>query len=120
MFLDTSSIKFAHSPEFPLLWEYLLRMVFEIIKVTILINMKRYVVYWGANGMKKKNEMKPIVTTPFQTIREAVRSTGLSERYMRKLHSEGKLPHVMSGNRVLVNVPKLMEMMDKVCVLQEY
>lgn len=68
--------------------------------------------------MKKKNEIKPIVTTPFQTIREAVRSTGLSERYMRKLHREGKLPHVMSGNRVLINVPKLMEMMDQLCTVK--
>ena len=68
--------------------------------------------------MGKKPEMKPVVTTPFQTIREVVRSTGLSERYMRKLHREGKLPHVMSGNRVLINVLKLMEIMDQLCTIE--
>ncbi len=65
--------------------------------------------------MAKRVETKPIPITPFQTIREVVRSTGLSERYMREMHRAGKLPHVMSGNRVLVNVPKLMEMMDGLC-----
>ena len=68
--------------------------------------------------MAKKAETKPVPVTPFQTIREAVRSTGLSERYMREMHREGKLLHVMSGNRVLVNVPKLMEMMDGICTIQ--
>ena len=62
-------------------------------------------------------ELVPV--TPFQTIREAVRLTGLSERYVRRLYHEGKLPHVMSGNRVLVNVPKLMEMLDRLCSVTE-
>ena len=69
--------------------------------------------------MVKRLEIRQISMTPFQTIREAVRLTGLSERYMRKLHHDGKLPHVMSGNRVLVNVPKLMEMMDRLCSITE-
>ena len=67
--------------------------------------------------MKCKTATKPVADTPFQTIREAVRTTGLSEKYMRRLHREGNLPHVMSGNRVLVNVPKLMEQMDRLSVL---
>lgn len=66
--------------------------------------------------MKSKTMTKPVLNTPFQTIREAVRSTGLSERYMREMHRNGKLPHIMSGNRVMVNVPKLLEMMDQVCM----
>lgn len=69
--------------------------------------------------MAKRVETKHAPITPFQTIREAVRLTGLSERYMRQLHHEGKLPHVMSGNRVMVNVPKLMEMMDRLCSITE-
>ncbi len=64
----------------------------------------------------KKIVTKPVSNTPFQTIREAVRSTGLSERYMREMHREGNLPHVMSGNRVLVNVPKLMELMNQLSI----
>ena len=69
--------------------------------------------------MGKRVEAKLVSVTPFVTIREAVRLTGLSERYVRRLHHEGKLPHVMSGNRVLVNVPKLMEMMDRLCSVTE-
>ena len=68
--------------------------------------------------MAKRVDTKPIPITPFQTIREAVRSTGLSERYMREMHRAGKLPHVMSGNRVLVNVPKLLEILDGLCTIQ--
>ncbi len=69
--------------------------------------------------MGKRAEVKILSVTPFLTIREAVKLIGLSERYVRKLHHEGKLPHVMSGNRALVNVPKLMEMMDRLCSVSE-
>ena len=51
---------------------------------------------------------------PFATIRETVTKTGLSERYIRKLKSDGKLPCVMSGNRSLVTVPQLIELMNKI------
>ena len=68
--------------------------------------------------MKSKVTTKPIVTTSFQTIREAVRSTGLSEYYLRKMYREGKLPHVMSGNRVLINVPMLIQKMNQMCMTE--
>ncbi len=69
--------------------------------------------------MKNKVAPKQVLNTPFQTIREAVNSTGLSERYLRKLHAEGKLPHVMSGSRVIVNVPKLLEVMNQMCSISQ-
>lgn len=50
---------------------------------------------------------------PFVTIREAVSITGLSERYLRTMHHENKLPCIMSGNRCLVDVKMLMEQMHK-------
>ena len=56
---------------------------------------------------------KPIDERPFVTIRDCVVRTGLSERYIRQLQHEGKLPCIMSGNRCLVNVPQLMELMNK-------
>ena len=66
--------------------------------------------------MNNKAIAKPVATTPFQTIREAVRTTGLSEKFLRKMHREGHLPHVKSGNRVLVNIPRLLELMDQMCI----
>ena len=50
---------------------------------------------------------------PFQTIRQAVGSTGLSERCLRRRLAEGKLPHIMSGNRCMVCVPELLTMMQQ-------
>jgi len=66
----------------------------------------------------KEKPKKPMIvsTLPFQTIRQAVQSTGLSERYLRRLLAAGQLPHVMSGNRCLVCVPELLSMMQKEAV----
>jgi len=68
--------------------------------------------------MAKGKPTKPLVVSvqPFQTIRQAVSSTGLSERYLRRLLAAGQLPHVMSGNRCLVCVPELLSMMQKEAV----
>lgn len=65
--------------------------------------------------MAKEKPTKAMVVNvqPFQTIRQAVGSTGLSERYLRRLLAAGQLPHVMSGNRCLVCVPELLSMMQK-------
>ena len=65
--------------------------------------------------MAKEKPTKAMVVNvqPCQTIRQAVGSTGLSERYLRRLLAAGQLPHVMSGNRCLVCVPELLNMMQK-------
>ena len=49
----------------------------------------------------------------FQSIKDTVKVTGLSEFYLRKLLKSGNLPHTMSGNKVLVNVPLLVEQIEK-------
>ena len=63
--------------------------------------------------MTNRKKTKPVIELPFLTIRECVPVTGLSERYLRDLLRSGELPHACSGNRVLVNVRKLLEMMDE-------
>lgn len=45
---------------------------------------------------------------PFQSINEAVRSTGLSSFYLRRGCKDGSVPHIMSGSKYLVNVPALL------------
>lgn len=45
------------------------------------------------------------ITTPFQTIPQACKTTGLSKYYLRKGCKEGTIPHVMSGDTVYINIP---------------
>lgn len=45
----------------------------------------------------------------FNTIRETAAITGLSEKYLRNLQKEKKLPGVYSGSRFLVNYASLMQ-----------
>lgn len=47
-------------------------------------------------------------TAPFQRIPAACRITGLSQSYLRTGCKDGSIPHVMSGNVYLVNVPALL------------
>ena len=49
----------------------------------------------------------------YQTLRETVNSTGLSLYFLKKELKAGRLPHIMSGNRVLVNVEKLLDILNK-------
>lgn len=51
--------------------------------------------------------------TQYQTVREAKKSTGLSEHYLRKLVRAGKAPGVYSGSRFLLNVPALLAQLDQ-------
>lgn len=49
----------------------------------------------------------------YQSIKDTVKTSGLSEFYLRKLLKVGKLPHIKSGNKVFVNVPQLVERLEK-------
>ena len=53
------------------------------------------------------------ISPPFQSIKDTVKSTGLSEFYLRRLLKAGELPHIRSGAKVLVNVPRLLENLMK-------
>lgn len=47
-------------------------------------------------------------TTPFQKIREACKTTGLSMYYLRNGCKDGSIPHVKSGGVYYINVPELL------------
>lgn len=49
----------------------------------------------------------------FRSIRQTARETGLSECFLRKLYHAGRLPHVMAGVKVLVNIPALLRQLEK-------
>lgn len=52
-------------------------------------------------------------TRRFQTFADASRSTGLSQYFLRRGCKAGTIPHIKSGNKFLVNVPLLIEKMDR-------
>lgn len=43
----------------------------------------------------------------FLSIKEVVKTTGLSEYYLRQNIKAGKIPYIKSGNKILINMPRL-------------
>ena len=50
---------------------------------------------------------------PWQKISNAVKTTGLSAYYLRNGCKDGSIPHIMSGTTYLINVPALLEKLDR-------
>lgn len=46
---------------------------------------------------------------PFQSIRQAARTTGISEYQLRQMHRDGMLPGFHSGTKFNVDVPRLLD-----------
>lgn len=54
------------------------------------------------------NKILPV----YQPIKDTVKTTGLSEYYLRKLLKAGKLPHIKNGAKIFVNVPRLLDFLE--------
>lgn len=54
-----------------------------------------------------------IISQPYQKIKEACRTTGLSQYMLRRGCQDGTVPHVRSGRTYYVNVPALLEKLDE-------
>ena len=54
----------------------------------------------------------PEVLKPFATIREACNITGLSQHFLRDGVKAGTIPHIMSGNTYMINIPLLLQQLD--------
>jgi len=48
-------------------------------------------------------------TAPFQKLKDASTTTGLSQFYLRRGCRDGTIPHIVSGNTYYINIPKLLE-----------
>lgn len=59
--------------------------------------------------MENNNNVFPI----YQSIKDTIKTTGLSEFYLRKLLKANKLPHIKSGTKVFVNVPQLLGKLER-------
>lgn len=53
-------------------------------------------------------ENRPI----YCSIKDTVEITGLSEYFLRNLLKDGQLPHIRSGAKIYVNVPKLAALLE--------
>ena len=51
----------------------------------------------------------------FLSVRETARATGLGEAYIRRGLKQGTIPHLMTGKKVLVNVPMLVQRLEEQC-----
>lgn len=52
-------------------------------------------------------------STPYVTINEAARATGVSSIYIRNGCRDGSIAHIKSGRKYLVNMPRLLEKLDE-------
>lgn len=62
----------------------------------------------GGGLMRDENNIKV-----FNTIRETSQLTGLSEKFLRNMHKQNKLPGIYCGSRFMVNYPKLIKIMSQ-------
>ncbi len=52
--------------------------------------------------------------TPFQKIKDACKTTGLSQYFLRQGCTNGTIPHIKSGYVYYINVPELLRKMREV------
>ena len=48
----------------------------------------------------------------YYSLKDAASETGLSVDFLRKGCRSGRVPHIMSGAKYLVNVPRLLEILE--------
>lgn len=53
--------------------------------------------------------MKNAQTPPFQKIKDACATTGLSQCYLRKGCKDGTIPHIKSGGTYYINIPAMLK-----------
>lgn len=56
-------------------------------------------------------------SAPFQTIKDAARTTGLSQFFLRNGVKDGTIPHIKSGSTYFINVPLFFEAMNAQSVI---
>ena len=57
--------------------------------------------------------MKNDITPVYQSIKDTVKCTGLSNFYLRNLLKANRLPHIRSGNKIYVNVNALLRQLEE-------
>ena len=60
----------------------------------------------------KQTKSSPAPATPFQSVTDAAKTTGLSTFFLRRGLRDGTIPHIKSGNKYLINIPRLLEVLN--------
>ena len=60
----------------------------------------------------KENQIKTSVPK-MRTVTNAAKETGLSEYTIRRLAKEGKIVHIKSGKKLLINLDKLIDFLEE-------
>ena len=60
----------------------------------------------------RQTKVSPPPATPFQSVTDAARTTGLSTFFLRQGLKTGTVPHIKSGNKYLINIPRLLEALN--------
>ena len=68
----------------------------------------------SAGGGRKMTDYKGYAYSgpPFQKIPATSKSTGLSMYFLRRGVKDGSIPHIKSGNDYLINMNRLLEILD--------
>lgn len=59
--------------------------------------------------MTVSKEFQPI----YLSVKDTARYTGLSEYFLRGKLKDGKIPHINSGNKILIHLPSLLTELEK-------
>lgn len=64
--------------------------------------------------MGRKKKERPVENvSPYQKIPDACKTLGLSQYSIRKGCKAGTIPHVMNGNRYMIDIPAYRELLRK-------
>lgn len=68
-----------------------------------------------------KNNLIDVNRPIFVGIKEAVKITGLSEFYFRQGLKAGNIPHIRSGKKILINMPRLEAQLEQLtdCTVED-
>lgn len=53
-----------------------------------------------------------MTNTPYMSIKDACKATGLSQYYLRNICRSGYAPHIKNGTVYMINVPALLEKLN--------
>lgn len=53
------------------------------------------------------------IVPPFQSIKQAVKTTGCSEHYLRDGVKAGRIPHIRNGSKYLIDCPALLDQLHE-------
>ena len=58
------------------------------------------------------NSKKPHTT--YMSVPEASKLSGLSEYFIRSRAKSGDIPHIMAGNKFVINYPKMLDYLESI------